>query len=78
MWEITCLTFVSQRHWQTNALWVRFGSDLIDFHPCSSEAPRGKWFAGVTDALNDLGWDQQPGHNVLVTITIMLFLSDHE
>lgn len=37
-----------------------------------------KRFAHVGDVLNDPGWEQQPGHNVLVTITIMLFLSDHK
>lgn len=61
---------------------IIFGSDLdhilLIFTPVSSQAPTGERFTGVADALNDLGCDQQPGHNVLVTITIMLFSSDQK
>jgi len=51
-------------HWQINALWVEFGL-LTDFLPLRALKPlQVKWFAHAADVLSDLGWEQQPGHNV--------------
>lgn len=47
-----------------------FGLDLelsLIFTPVNFEVSG----AHAGEALNDLGWEQQPGHNVLVTITVM-------